>query len=183
MRKSPQEKPHLVIINFRKRGGGYFWNKFTPLLPWVLTKLARNRSSSLTETFIWYGLTQRDGWRQSGDFSNLSPSVLSRGTALNRITWTKSNRQTWIIFVLYFQLFLIEESLRKTKIKITPQKTLVPYPPAGDSLSFSFSLSDPGWIKHTLLVSFLLWREQNLPCTPEQYLSVVFPVIYSPISA
>jgi hypothetical protein len=78
---------------------------------------------------------------------------------------------------------LIEESLRKTKIKITPQKTLVPYPPAGDSLSFSFSLSDPGWIKHTLLVSFLLWREQNLPCTPEQYLSVVFPVIYSPISA
>ena len=40
-------------------------------------------------------MTQSPGWRQSGDFSNLSPSVLSKGTALNKITCTKSNLQTW----------------------------------------------------------------------------------------
>jgi len=68
-------------------------NKVRFLL-WMLTKLARNRSNSLTETLIWYGLTHKLGWRQSGDFSSLSPSVLSRGTALNRMTWTRSSRQT-----------------------------------------------------------------------------------------
>lgn len=63
-------------------------------LPWLLMKLAKYRSSSRTDTLMWYGLTQRPGWRHSWLFSSLSPSVLSRGIALNRITITRSSRHT-----------------------------------------------------------------------------------------
>ena len=57
-------------------------------------KLARYRSNSRTDILIWCGLTHRFGCKQSCDFSSLSPSVLSRGIALNNITITKSKRQT-----------------------------------------------------------------------------------------
>ena len=57
-------------------------------------KLARYKSNSRTETEICRGFTQRFGCRQSGDFSKRSPSVLSNGIALNRITITKSKRHT-----------------------------------------------------------------------------------------
>lgn len=57
-------------------------------------KFARYRSSSRTETLMWCGLTHRFDLWQSGDFSSLSPSVLSSGIALKRITMTRSKRQT-----------------------------------------------------------------------------------------
>lgn len=44
---------------------------------------------------MWYGLMHRLGLVQKQAFSSRSPSVLSRGIALNRITITKSRRQTW----------------------------------------------------------------------------------------
>ena len=56
--------------------------------------LAKYMSSSRTETPMWYGLTQSIGWEHSVDFSSLSLSVLSSGIALNRITITRSRRQT-----------------------------------------------------------------------------------------
>lgn len=61
---------------------------------WLFIKLAKYKSNSLTETLMWYGFTQRPGCRHSGFFSKRSPSVLSNGMALNRITITRSRRQT-----------------------------------------------------------------------------------------
>lgn len=43
---------------------------------------------------MWYGFTHKPGWAHSAAFSNLSPSVLSNGIALNKITITRSNLQT-----------------------------------------------------------------------------------------
>ena len=43
---------------------------------------------------MWCGLTQRLGCTQLRAFSSLSPSVLSRGMALKRITMTRSSRHT-----------------------------------------------------------------------------------------
>lgn len=55
---------------------------------------AKYRSSSRTVTLMWCGFTQRVGCEQIGDFSKRSPSVDSNGMALNRITITRSSRQT-----------------------------------------------------------------------------------------
>jgi len=68
--------------------------KEKPNVPNVWMWLAKYISSSRTEMLIWYGLTQSCGLVHSTDFSSLSLSVLSSGIALNRITITRSSRQT-----------------------------------------------------------------------------------------
>ena len=59
-----------------------------------MMKFAKNKSSSLTLTPIWCGWTHNPGLAQCGDFSNLSPSVLSNGMALKSTTITRSRRHT-----------------------------------------------------------------------------------------
>lgn len=58
------------------------------------TKYAKYKSSSLTETPMWWGWTQSPGLEHCGDFTRRSPSVLSSGIPLNKITITRSNLQT-----------------------------------------------------------------------------------------
>lgn len=69
--------------------------EFFPLhLPAACTKYAKYKSSSLTETPMWWGWTQSPGLEHCGDFTRRSPSVLSRGIPLNKITMTRSNLHT-----------------------------------------------------------------------------------------
>lgn len=63
-------------------------------LPAACTKYAKYKSSSLTETPIWWGCTHSPGLEHCGDFTRRSPSVLSSGIPLNKITITRSNLQT-----------------------------------------------------------------------------------------
>ena len=157
---------------------------------------------------MWYGLTQSPGWRQSGDFSSLSPSVLSSGTALNRMTWTRSNRQTWRnkfkdkckisyptrqVYWLSYLLYLLYLLSWKVQ-KVSPQKSFKldaavvnnkhsPCQLVWDNQSSSFCPFGLDWRGRTLPASFLWWTGRSLRDTLERCPSAICPTIARPTSA
>ena len=92
-RKLRNGPAHAEVI--RKDAHARKWTDFSPShLPAACTKYAKYKSSSLTETPMWWGWTQSPGLEHCGDFTRRSPSVLSSGIPLNKITITRSNLQT-----------------------------------------------------------------------------------------
>ena len=142
---------------------------------------------------MWYGLTQSPGWRQSGDFSSLSPSVLSSGTALNRMTWTRSSRQTWgnkfkdkwKSSYPTEQVYWLSKSNHKN-FKLDTAVVNSKHSPcqlAWDNQSSSFSPFGLDWRGRTLPASFLWWTGQSLRDTLEQCPSAICPTAARPTSA
>lgn len=152
-----------------------FWN-IELQLPRVFMKFAKYKSSSRTDTFMWYGFTHKPGCKQSGFFSKRSPSVLSSGIALNNITITRSKRHTYKQHI-FFECWISFSSEWMTIYFVS----LLPCPLVVSNRCVAFYLFDLDSIKRISTAVFRWCSTQNLHDILALYLSVVYQANAKPI--